>query len=81
LGGLFAEKGSYFLDFARRLTNAEPVSLFTMGAVLVDPRCTQTSIVNEFHKHKSQVSEAVSRLLEKRFIEKNDNKLRVVVDI
>jgi hypothetical protein len=45
------------------------------------PRCTQTSIVNEFHKHKSQVSEAVSRLLEKRFIEKNDNKLRVVVDI
>ena len=36
-GGLFAEKGSYFLDFARRLTNAKPVSLFTMGAVLVDP--------------------------------------------
>ena len=36
-GGLFAEKGSYFLDFARRFTNAKPVSLFTMGAVLVDP--------------------------------------------
>ena len=34
---MFAEKGSYFLDFARRLTNAKPVSLFTMGAVLVDP--------------------------------------------
>jgi hypothetical protein len=45
------------------------------------PRCTQTSIVNEFHKHKSQVSEAVSRLLEKRFIESNENKLRVVVDL
>ena len=37
LGGLFAEKGSHFLDRARRLTNAEPVSLFTMEAVLVDP--------------------------------------------
>ena len=37
MGGLFAEKGSHLLDFARRLTNAEPVFLFTMGAVLVDP--------------------------------------------
>ena len=37
LGGLFAEKGGHFLDFARRLANAEPVSLFTIGAVLVDP--------------------------------------------
>jgi predicted dehydrogenase len=36
LGELFAEKGSHFLDRARQLTNAEPVSLFTMGAVLVD---------------------------------------------
>ena len=34
---MFAEKGGHFLDRARRLTNAEPVSLFTMGAVLVDP--------------------------------------------
>jgi myo-inositol 2-dehydrogenase / D-chiro-inositol 1-dehydrogenase len=37
LEGSFAEKGSHFFDFARWLTNAEPVSLFTMGAVLVDP--------------------------------------------
>ena len=34
---MFAEKGGHFLDRARRLTNTEPVSLFTMGAVLVDP--------------------------------------------
>ena len=34
---MFAEKGGHFLDRTRRLTNAEPVSLFTMEAVLVDP--------------------------------------------
>ena len=38
---MFAEKRSHFLDRARRLTNAEPVSLFTMEAVLVDPSYTE----------------------------------------
>ena len=38
---MFAEKGGHFLDRARRLTNAELVSLFTMEAVLVDPSYTE----------------------------------------
>ena len=35
------------------------------------PRCTQASIVDAYHKHRSQLSEAVSKFVEKRFVFKN----------
>ena len=45
------------------------------------PRCTQASIADAYHKHRSQVSEAVSKLVEKRLVSRTENKLVVVVDI
>ena len=45
------------------------------------PRCTQASIADPYHKHRSEVSEAVSKLVERRFVSKTENKLVVVVDI
>ena len=45
------------------------------------PRCTQAGIADAYHKHRSQVSEVVSKLVEKRFVSKFENKLVVAVDI
>lgn len=36
-GGLFAEKGSHFFDLCRWLSGEEPVEIFAMGSVLIDP--------------------------------------------
>ena len=36
-GGLFAEKGSHFYDLARWICREDPVEVFAMGSVLVDP--------------------------------------------
>ena len=45
------------------------------------PRCTQASIADAYHNHRSQVSEAVSKFVEKRFLSRTENKLVVAVDI
>ena len=44
------------------------------------PRCTQAGIADAYQKHRSQVSEVVSKLVEKRLVSRTENKL-VVVDL
>ena len=45
------------------------------------PRCTQASSADAYHTHRSRVSEAVSKLVEKRLVSRSDNKLVAVFDI
>ena len=45
-GGLFAEKGSHFYDLARWICAEDPVEVFAMGSVLVDPGFTDVGEVD-----------------------------------